>query len=165
VGYRWLAILCRYGHLKNTISILCHGSSLTVPVVKVANEVCSKSIRSPFSIYNVAVVLDVEAQLLKSLWQMSILELRPDRTEGAYPRELLYATFRVIDRLHPLLGFLVAAAKGVFEGFEVRIELDDACNELVSQLDYAKSRCRAHQCHRWQPFQLGSRRWSFLRRY
>jgi len=87
---------------------------------------------------------------------MSVLEPPPGGTEAAYPRELLYAAFRFIDCFHPLLGFLVATAKGVFEGCEVRIELDNTCNELVSQLDYAKSRCKAHQCHRWQPFQLGS---------
>jgi hypothetical protein len=61
MGYRWLAILCRYGHLEHTKSVFCHGSGLTVPVVEVANEVCPESIGSPFSIYNVAVVLDVEA--------------------------------------------------------------------------------------------------------
>jgi hypothetical protein len=60
MGYRWLSVLCGYSHLEHTKGILCHGSSLAVPVVEVTNQICSERIGCPFSVYNVAIVLDVE---------------------------------------------------------------------------------------------------------
>jgi hypothetical protein len=57
---------------------------------------------------------------------MSGVMLLAEGAEGAHSRELLHATFRVIDCLHPLLSFRIPAAKGIFEGCEVGVEVDDA---------------------------------------
>jgi hypothetical protein len=62
-----LAILSRHHHLENAVLVLGHGGCVSVPIVEVANEVCSEGIGSPFAIYYIAVVTDIKAILLKAL--------------------------------------------------------------------------------------------------
>lgn len=72
VGYCRLPIFPWYKHLEDTELVLRHGRSIPIPIVKVANEICSKSIGGPLSVYDVAVLLDVEAKSLETLAAVSL---------------------------------------------------------------------------------------------
>lgn len=67
VGNRGLAVFARYRHLEDAEAVLGHGCRIAVPVVEVADEVCSHGVRSPLAVYDVAVGLDVEPILLIAL--------------------------------------------------------------------------------------------------
>jgi hypothetical protein len=52
---RRLAVSSRYGHLEHAKVVLCHWCRIAVPVVEVTDEVCSKGVRRPFAVYDVAI--------------------------------------------------------------------------------------------------------------
>jgi len=135
MGDRWLAILPWHGHLPDAKMVLRHRGRIAVPVVEVADEVRPERVGRPFSVYNVAIVLDVEAILLEPLWQLSVLELPGRNRWCSCPCELLHAAFRLVYCLQPLPRLRIATAEAVFEGREPRVELDDACKKVVSQLN------------------------------
>jgi hypothetical protein len=81
VGYRWLAIVGRYRDLEHAKLVLRHGSGITVPVVEVTDEEGAQGTGGPFAVHNVAIVLDVEAVLLKSLRsQLAVALAAPTET-------------------------------------------------------------------------------------
>jgi hypothetical protein len=67
VGNGGLAVFAGYRHFENAKVVLGHGCRIAIPVVEVANEVCSQSIGRPFAIYDVAIWLHIEAILLVAL--------------------------------------------------------------------------------------------------
>lgn len=67
MGYGGLAVLARDRHLENAVAVFCHGRRVAIPVVEVANEVCSQGTWCPFTVHDVAVLLDVEAKALVAL--------------------------------------------------------------------------------------------------
>lgn len=62
-----LAALRRYCDFEHTKVVLGHGRRIAIPVVKVTNQICSQGIRSPLAVYDIAVGLHVEAELLVAL--------------------------------------------------------------------------------------------------
>jgi hypothetical protein len=64
VGYRRLAVLGGHSDLKHTIFVLHHWSRVPIPIVEVANKESSEGIGRPFAVYDVAILLNVEAKLL-----------------------------------------------------------------------------------------------------
>jgi hypothetical protein len=67
VGNSRLAVLAGDRHLEDSVVVLGHGRRIAIPVVEVANEVCSHGVWRPLAVYDVAVCLDVEAILLVAL--------------------------------------------------------------------------------------------------
>ena len=67
VGDGGLTILARHGNLEDTKVVLGHGGRIAVPVIEVTNEVGAQGIRGPFTVDDVAIGLDVEAELLVTL--------------------------------------------------------------------------------------------------
>jgi hypothetical protein len=83
VGNRGLTVLSWHGDFEDTKVILGHGRRIAVPVIEVANEVCSQGIGSPFAVYDVAVGLDIEAKLLVAL--KALLATAVQSTHGYFP--------------------------------------------------------------------------------
>ena len=75
VGDGGLTILARYGNLEDTEVVLGHGGRIAVPVIEVTNEVGAQGIRGPFTVHDVAIGLDVEAELLVTLRTVSYTAL------------------------------------------------------------------------------------------
>jgi hypothetical protein len=67
MGNRGLTVLARHRHLEDAKVVLGHGRRIAVPVVEVANEVCSHGVGRPLAVQDVAVGLDMEAILLEAL--------------------------------------------------------------------------------------------------
>jgi hypothetical protein len=78
VGNGWLAVLARHSHLKDAKVILGHGRRIAVPVVEVADEVCSHGVWRPLAVHNITVCLDVEAILLVTLGMVSFAAIGYD---------------------------------------------------------------------------------------
>ena len=75
VGDGGLTILARHGNLEDTEVVLGHGGRIAVPVIEVTNEVGAQGIRGPFTVHDVAIGLDVEAELLVTLRTVSYTAL------------------------------------------------------------------------------------------
>lgn len=75
MGYRGLSILARDRHFKNPKIVFCHWRCVSVPIIKVADEVRFQGIRCPFSVDDVAVVLHVKAKRLEALAKVSCVAL------------------------------------------------------------------------------------------
>ncbi len=96
--------------------------SIPVPIVEVPYQKCLLSVRCPFSVGDISIICHVEAVLLET------------------SRELFQAAFCVIDRLDPILGFAESMFKGVFEGREPRVELDDTYDNQSAESERRGSR-------------------------
>jgi hypothetical protein len=130
VGNCRLAVDTRHGNLKDAVLVLLHGGSITVPVVEVADKVGAQGVGGPFAVDDVAVIADLEAELLVA------------------SRELFEAALCVVNGLYPLLSFCVAALEGTLEGVEVRVELADAW--MVSRWTGSIAGSgEAYRCRRW----------------
>jgi len=115
VGDGGLTVLARHRHLEDTKVVLGHGRRIAIPVIEVANEVCTQSKRCPFAVHDVAIGLDVEAKLLVAL-EALLATLIPGDEQGTCPRELLHAALCLFNRLDPFLRLGEAALQRVFEG-------------------------------------------------
>lgn len=98
MGYCRLAVFARYRHLENAILIFRHRNRIPIPVVEIANEVCSKGKRSPFSVHDIAVVLHVEAERLISLVEQ-LATLYARACVDTHPCEFLQTSFCIVDCL------------------------------------------------------------------
>lgn len=126
VGNGGLAVVGGHRHLKDAKVVLGHGRRVAVPIVEVANQVCTQGVGSPFAVDDVAIGLDVEAKPLETLQAASVRRARRGR-RAAYARELFQAALCVVNCLDPFLRLGEAALERVFEGLEIAVELDDAC--------------------------------------
>lgn len=73
MGYGWLAVLVRHRHFENAVLVLRHGVCISVPVIEVPDKVGPQGIGSPFAVYDIAIVQDMEAELLVALREQSAI--------------------------------------------------------------------------------------------
>ena len=81
-------------------------------LTEVSDEIRSHSVRGPFPVDDVSIVLHIEAKLLVALGELSGCSCLVGR--GTYATKLLQAPLRVIDCLDPLLSLAVSALQRAF---------------------------------------------------
>ena len=75
VGNSGLTVLARDRHLEDAEIVLGHGRRIAVPAIEITNEVGAQGIRGPLAVDDVAVGLDIEAELLVTLGAVSYTAL------------------------------------------------------------------------------------------
>ena len=103
VGDGRLAILVRDRHLEDTVVVLGHGRRIAVPIVEIANKVGTQGIGSPFTVYDIAIGLDNEAEFLKTLQALSVTAWHRDE-QVTRPRKRFQAALGLVNCLDPFLG-------------------------------------------------------------
>lgn len=115
-------------------------------------------VRCPFSVNDVVVVINIQAEYLSPLHKNGLVSCQ--EPPGAFSKlvtdsaELLQATLGVIDVLIPLLCLSVASSEGVLERGKPWIELNDALSSCQSRHDIVRGKTyRSHPRER-RPVQL-----------
>ena len=65
--YCGLSVLAGNCDFPDTEIVLGHGSRVAIPAIEVTDKICAQCVGRPFTIYNVAVALNMETELIKSL--------------------------------------------------------------------------------------------------
>lgn len=89
------------------------------------------SIRSPFSVCDVVVFVDIETKLFNSLLPMSVCSA--EGMECNDPAELFEAAFILVDGCYPVLCLTESLLQSVFEWREPWIESDNSCAEVSNE--------------------------------
>lgn len=130
--------------MRPSVPVICKPPSATTlelglqtqsQLTEISNEKRLGRIRSPFSIDNVAIFVDVEAKLLGSLYNHAELSVDPSlaamrnsatASHLTYPRKFLQSTFSIVYRLHPFLGRRISTLQALLKWRQPWIELHNA---------------------------------------